>query len=281
MASKRSQIRIHLQSILTAAIPEVKGRVYPSRAAPIDDKNLPAILIYTRSESAEMMSVAPKQYVKKARTQIEIVAKGNETVDDILDDLADKVFKAVTANEKLGVVVGGTPATGSVTFTGTNGTVIPAGTILKRTYDASRYKTITAGTITGGAVTIATVQTVFTDRSGNSPAGDDILLITPIIGVSGNPVIASGGFVSGIAGTLVEAADDCVYVESNLDISAEGSQHIGACGVTFDVEYNEDGPDDQTADYPPLITIHAQYDLAPPDGTIDATDIINLEQPTP
>lgn len=278
MSSQRAAIRTHLQNILLAAVPEVGGRVYPSRAAPIDDKALPAILIYTRSETAELISEAPKQYKKMARTQIEIVAKGDETVDDVLDAIADKVFKAVVGNPKLGLIVGGTAATGNVTFTGTNGTVIPINTILIRPYDGAKYKTLVAATISGTTATVGVEQIApFSSRSGNAEAGLVMALINPITGITGIAV-AAGGFSGGVAGEVSEAAADSTYTESSLEINADGSTHIGACGVTFDIEYYEDGPGDLSVNYPPLVTMQTGWDLAPPDGTLEAEDIITLPQ---
>lgn len=278
MSNPRASIRTHLQNMLIAAVPEVSGRVFPSRAAPIDDKSLPAILIYTRSETAELLSDSPKQYKKTARTQIEIVAKGDETVDDVLDAIADKVFKAIVANPKLGLIVGGTAATGNITFTGTNGTVIPANTILIRPYDGATYKTLASATISGTTATVGVVQnSPFASRSGNADAGLVMALATPITGITGIAV-SVGGLAGGIAGEVSEAAADSVYTESSLEINADGSTHIGACGVTFDVEYYEDGPADLTINYPPLITMQTGWDLAPPDGTLEAEDSITLPQ---
>jgi len=280
MSLARKNIRTHLQNMLIAAVPEVNGRVFPSRAAPIDDKNLPSILIYTRSESAELFSDAPKQYLKKARTQIEIVAKGDETVDDTLDEIAEKVFKAIVANPKLGVIAGGTAATGNVTISGNASTVVPVNTILIRADDGAEYKTITAATLSGSPATdtVGVVQTTLTSRIGNCDAGNILTLKTPIVGVSG-VVVANGGLSGGVAGEVMEAAADSVYTESSMDISAEGSTHIGACGVTFEIEYYEDGPGDLSANYPPLVTAQAGWDLAPPDGTLEAEDTIKFEQP--
>lgn len=183
MSLQRIAIRSHLASMLKTAIPECQGRVYPSRAAPLDDTKLPAICIYTRSERVELFASAPKVYRRYARVQIEIFARGDETVDDVLDTLAHKVEMAIFSNPMLKVKIG------------------------------------------------ANVE---------------------------------------------EGAADSTLVESTLDISAEGNSPIGVCGVTWDIEYYEDAPNDLTAELPELDIVDVGIDLAAPDGKLEATDTIIL-----
>lgn len=87
-------------------------------------------------------------------------------------------------------------AEGGVTFTGTNGTTIPAGTELQRS-DGSLFITTADATISAGTATAATeAQTGGED--GNSAAGVAMRLVTPIEGVSSSGTVSAGGIVGGV-----------------------------------------------------------------------------------
>lgn len=92
-------------------------------------------------------------------------------------------------------------AQGSVTFTGTNGSVIPAGTTLRRA-DEVEYTTDVDGTIASGSATVAVTASV-AGEAGNAEAGVSLSLLSPIAGVSGSAVVAAAGLTNGL-----EAEDD-------------------------------------------------------------------------
>lgn len=87
------------------------------------------------------------------------------------------------------------PADGSVTLTGTDGAVIPAGTELQRG-DGVRYMTQAEGVIAGGTVTIVIVA-VMAGAAGNATAGTVINLVAPIAGVQSSGAAAVGGLTQG------------------------------------------------------------------------------------
>jgi uncharacterized phage protein gp47/JayE len=90
-----------------------------------------------------------------------------------------------------------TPATfasGDVLATGTNGTIIPDGTILVRD-DGILYETQGAETITGGNATV-TVQCLTAGATGNMPQLDLLTLQTPIAGCN-SELVADPDAVSG------------------------------------------------------------------------------------
>ncbi len=86
-------------------------------------------------------------------------------------------------------------ATGNVTFTGTSGTLIPAGTALIRA-DGVEFTTDTDATLSGGTITAA-VTAVEAGAAGNASAGVAVTLTTPIAGVTSAAVVASGGLTGG------------------------------------------------------------------------------------
>ena len=86
-------------------------------------------------------------------------------------------------------------ATGSVTFTGTSGTLIPAGTSLVRA-DGVEYATEADATLTGGTITAA-VTAIEAGAAGNAVAGVTVTLTTPIAGVTSAATVASGDLTGG------------------------------------------------------------------------------------
>jgi uncharacterized phage protein gp47/JayE len=86
-------------------------------------------------------------------------------------------------------------ATGNITFTGSNGVVIPSGTELQRS-DGALYTTGADATIASGTATAAvTAQTL--GATGNADVGIVLTLISPISGVTSTATVASGALVGG------------------------------------------------------------------------------------
>lgn len=86
-------------------------------------------------------------------------------------------------------------AQGSVTFTGTNGEDIPAGTVLVRS-DGAEYETDALVTIAAGTAT-ATVTAIVPGAAGNADAGVQVAIETPIPGVDSSATVAAGGLGAG------------------------------------------------------------------------------------
>lgn len=88
-----------------------------------------------------------------------------------------------------------TYSTGNVTFTGSNGTVLPAGVRLKRA-DGSFYLTTAGGTVSSGTLTVA-VKAVNAGSAGDSIAASSLELVNSIAGIDTSAVVAAGGITGG------------------------------------------------------------------------------------
>lgn len=78
---------------------------------------------------------------------------------------------------------------GTVTFSGTNGVTIPAGTQFQRS-DGSLYETASAVVISGGTATIA-AYSLTADAASTLEVADEVELTSPLINVSPDAVVAS------------------------------------------------------------------------------------------
>ncbi|WP_027366928.1 baseplate J/gp47 family protein [Desulfocurvibacter africanus] len=87
------------------------------------------------------------------------------------------------------------PALGPVTFSGTDGATIPAGTLLQRS-DGAEYATTADAVIAGGTAS-AQVQAQVAGAAGNSVAGQALSLVSPVSGVQSQATVATGGLGGG------------------------------------------------------------------------------------
>lgn len=85
-------------------------------------------------------------------------------------------------------------AEGTVTFSGTTGTNIPAGTQLKRA-DGMQYETTVDGVVAAGAIDVALIARE-AGAGGNASAGTKLALISPISGIT-SQAVAAGDFTDG------------------------------------------------------------------------------------
>lgn len=74
------------------------------------------------------------------------------------------------------------PATGTVQFTGVDGSAIGLGTVVQRS-DGAQYATTAAGGIAAGVASVA-VQAVVAGQGGNAVTGTSLTLTTPVVGVN-------------------------------------------------------------------------------------------------
>jgi uncharacterized phage protein gp47/JayE len=79
--------------------------------------------------------------------------------------------------------------------TGTNGTVIPAGTRLVRS-DAAEFLVDAEATVSGGTAGVLLTADV-AGQAGNTAAGSALSLATPIAGISADATVAAGGLTGG------------------------------------------------------------------------------------
>lgn len=85
-------------------------------------------------------------------------------------------------------------ATGSITFTGTAGSLIPAETVVQ-TADSIEYATTDDVTIAAAGTATVACAAVVTGAAGNQLPGTAVSLVSPVVGVSTNAVLVtmSGG----------------------------------------------------------------------------------------
>jgi uncharacterized phage protein gp47/JayE len=87
------------------------------------------------------------------------------------------------------------PAKGNVTFTGTNGTNIPAATQLLRS-DGAAFTTDAPVVIAAG-VAVAAATASLAGAAGNTDLNSPLALAAPIAGVNGTATVAAGGLSQG------------------------------------------------------------------------------------
>lgn len=87
-------------------------------------------------------------------------------------------------------------AEGDIDLTGTNGTLIPSGTIWVRD-DGATFESIGLGGVIVGGVATVTVRAVEAGDAGNMEAADTLEVESPIVGLDSTATVASGGIVGG------------------------------------------------------------------------------------
>jgi hypothetical protein len=98
---QRKLIRQEIVDLLTAGVALVSTRVYKSRVRQIWPEELPCIVVYTRADSAESRSVAPREYARTVTIDVEVMAKLDDDLDDMLDDICEQVESVLFANESI------------------------------------------------------------------------------------------------------------------------------------------------------------------------------------
>ena len=95
-----SLIRKALRTELVAALlheTAAEGRVYGNRATMPRGLSLPAIVVHTRRDPAELHSQSPRSYLRELEVYVELFvrAKEGEIHDDLLDVLDAQAFVAI------------------------------------------------------------------------------------------------------------------------------------------------------------------------------------------
>lgn len=71
------------------------SKVYPNRIRPFVSNGwtsqLPAIVVYTLDEQAEIFNAAPREYLRTVQLVVEIQASADDSLDDVLDGIAESV----------------------------------------------------------------------------------------------------------------------------------------------------------------------------------------------
>jgi hypothetical protein len=97
----RRQIREAAATTVTG-LSTTGARVYQMRAYPLQDAELPGLLVFTKDETAERMTLpAPSIMERRLELVIEAYAKANSDLEDTLDGIAKEVEIAMAANPGL------------------------------------------------------------------------------------------------------------------------------------------------------------------------------------
>lgn len=102
MSSARKEIRNRVIELLSAANIVPTGRLFRNRMRSLETAELPAMLVYTFDEPVVKHAESPKEYERRLSLSVEIVGTASEDLDDLLDDLADRVEKVINDNYDLG-----------------------------------------------------------------------------------------------------------------------------------------------------------------------------------
>lgn len=101
MAHARQTIREQVATTLTG-LTTTGSNVFQSRVYPLQDSNLPALLIYTKEESSEIITMGGTRALDRELTlAVELYVKSNANSDDTIDTIADEIESAIGADTTL------------------------------------------------------------------------------------------------------------------------------------------------------------------------------------
>jgi hypothetical protein len=101
MAHARQLIREQVATTLTG-LSTTGSNVFQSRVYPLQESNLPALLIYTKEESSEAIVMGSDRAIERELTlAVEAYVKNNTNSDDIIDDIAEEIESAIGADSTL------------------------------------------------------------------------------------------------------------------------------------------------------------------------------------
>ena len=101
MAHARQTIREQVGTTLTG-LTTTGSNVFQSRVYPLQDSNLPALLIYTKEESSDAIVMGSKRVSERELTlAVEAYVKTNTNSDDTIDTIAEEVETAIGADSTL------------------------------------------------------------------------------------------------------------------------------------------------------------------------------------
>ena len=104
MTHVRQQIRDDIVTTLTG-LATTGSNVFRSRIFPLEETNLPALCIYTKSETSEYDTIGlPRSVNRVLDVAVEAYVKGVSNYDNTLDTIAVEVEEAIAADITLGGV---------------------------------------------------------------------------------------------------------------------------------------------------------------------------------
>lgn len=95
MAHVRHQIRDRIASVVTSGATLVNQRVYTTRVYPLTAANLPAITVYTGSETSALQTMGARTLMRNLDVAVDIYVRATETTDDDVDAIAVQIEEAV------------------------------------------------------------------------------------------------------------------------------------------------------------------------------------------
>lgn len=102
MSHVRQQIRDDIVTTLTG-LTTTGSNVFRSRIFPLEQTNLPALCIYTKSETSEYDTIGlPRSVNRILDVAVEAYVKGVSNYDNTLDTIAVEVEEAIAADVTLG-----------------------------------------------------------------------------------------------------------------------------------------------------------------------------------
>ena len=102
MSHVRQQIRDDIVTTLTG-LTTTGSNVFRSRIFPVEETNLPALCIYTKSETSEYDTIGlPRSVNRVLDVAVEAYVKGVSNYDNTLDTIAVEMEEAIAADITLG-----------------------------------------------------------------------------------------------------------------------------------------------------------------------------------
>jgi len=102
MSHVRQQIRDDIVATLTG-LATTGSNVFRSRIFPLEQTNLPALVIYSKSETSEYDTIGlPRSVNRVLDVAVEAYVKGVSNYDNTLDTIAVEVEEAIAADVTLG-----------------------------------------------------------------------------------------------------------------------------------------------------------------------------------
>jgi hypothetical protein len=100
MVHIRKQLRAEVTATLNA-VPSLSGKVHKTRLKRFAQTDLPRVVVYTMDEASESDGSAHGM-MRQVTLLIEIIVKGNELIDDAVDDLAEIIEVTLQNDRKRG-----------------------------------------------------------------------------------------------------------------------------------------------------------------------------------
>ena len=95
MSHSREQIRAAVETAVTG-LTTTGSRVFASRVYPLNDNELPCLLVHTRLETSTPITMGPRRRMERTVTvMVEGVVKANQDYDDTLDTISVEVEQAI------------------------------------------------------------------------------------------------------------------------------------------------------------------------------------------